>query len=340
MEAEIIGGRYQLGSRLGEGWFGEVYAAHDLYLDYDLAIKLLRKGPGEATSLLREGAYLKALESPYILRVENADIVADIGYLATQLAVAGSTEDHLQPEGMAPDRVLPLMRQALIGLRACHEYGLIHRDIKPANIFLHDRDRVALGDFGAAERMDERGRVPVGGDPRLRPPEMLRGGEGSVRSDIYSAGVTMYRLLTGSWPVEWSDDFAALRARVVGREFEDLAVLAPHVPWTLVHTVRRAMEGNPTDRFSSAEEMGLALGRVDLGRRWARMPAHPGHAFCWVDAPGGSPAREVCLVEVGQKYSISTRRTTGGRSRITQLCIDDVVAARLPAALRRVFTAP
>ena len=106
--SETIGGRYQLGRRLGEGWFGEVFLARDLHLEFDVAIKLLRKVPMRATTLLREGAYLKALESPYILRVENADIVGDIGYLATELAAKGSSEDELPVYGLPPSRVIPL----------------------------------------------------------------------------------------------------------------------------------------------------------------------------------------------------------------------------------------
>jgi serine/threonine-protein kinase len=302
-------------------------------------MKLLRKGPDEATSLLREGAYLKALESPYILHVENADIVGDIGYLATQLAAGGSTEDHLPAEGLSPSRVVPIMRQALIGLRACHEHGMIHCDVKPGNVFVHERDRIALGDFGAAGRMNERGEVKVGGDPKVRAPEMLRGGAGNVRTDIYSSGVTMYRLLTGRWPVDWPGDFGILRDRVVGQQYEDVAQLAPHLPRTLVQVVRTAMSLAPVDRYKSAEAMSLALSRVDLGRRWTRIPTHSGHETCWTDAPDGVPAREVCVTRVGRRYAISTRRASGARSRITALCFDHVIGSRLTRELRRVFGA-
>ncbi len=339
MDPETIGGRYRLDRRLGEGWFGEVYLARDLNLEYDVAIKLLRKGPDEATSLLREGAYLKALESPYILHVENADIVGDIGYLATQLAVGGSTEDGLSIAGMPPSRVVPVMRQALIGLRACHEHGMIHCDVKPGNIFVGERDRIALGDFGAAGRMNERGEVKVGGDPKVRAPEMLRGGAGNVRTDIYSAGVTMYRLLTGRWPVDWPGDFNTLRDRVLGCDFDDVSRLAPHLPRTLVHVVRKAMNLNPADRFASAESMSIALSHVDLGRRWARIAAHPGHKFCWADAPGGVTAREVCVTATGRRFAITVRRSSGARSRISTLCVDSVTGARLPIELRRIFGA-
>jgi serine/threonine-protein kinase len=232
------------------------------------------------------------------------------------------------------------MRQALIGLRACHEHGMIHCDVKPGNVFVHDRDRIALGDFGAANRTNERGEVKVGGDPKVRAPEMLRGGAGNVRTDIYSAGVTMHRLLTGRWPVDWPGDFGTLRDRVVGQQFDDVARLAPHLPRTLVQVVRTAMSGPPEDRYGSADEMSRALGRVNLGRRWARIPAHSSHESCWTDAPGGVPAREVCVTKAGRRFVITTRRVSGSRSRITPLCFDDVIGSRLPRDLRRVFGAP
>jgi serine/threonine-protein kinase len=339
MEQEVIGARYRLDGRLGSGWFGEVHLAHDLHLNYDVAIKLLRKGPDEATSLIREGEYLKALESPYVLHVENADVAGDIGYLATELAAGGSVEDQLPGEGLAPSRVLPIMRQALIGLRACHEYGLIHCDIKPGNVFLRDHDRVALGDFGAAGRVNERGEVRVGGDPRIRAPEMLRGGAGNVRTDIYSAGVTMYRMLTGEWPVDWPGDFKTLRDRVLAREFRDLADLAPHVPGTFIQIVRSAMAPSPSDRFGSAEQLSMDLSRVDLGRQWARIPSHVGHESCWTDAPGGRAARTVCVTLSAGRYQILTRRATGAGSRIRNLCLTEIVPRRLGIELRRVFRA-
>jgi serine/threonine-protein kinase len=187
--------------------------------------------------------------------------------------------------------------------------------------------------------MDERGQVPVGGDPQVRSPEMLRGGRGSVRSDIYSAGVTMYRLLTGSWPVEWPGDFGVLRQQVLDRAFDDLGSAAPHVPWPLVRIVRTAMEAAPADRFVDAAAMNLALSRVDLGRRWARIPTHPGHVGCWCDAPNGKPSREVCVSGAGRRFSIVTRRAGGRQNRVVDLCLDDVAGARLPVELRRVFTA-
>jgi eukaryotic-like serine/threonine-protein kinase len=286
--------------------------------------------------LLREAEYLKSLESPYILHVENADIFQDLGYLATEVAAGGSAEDHL---GIAlpPDRVVSLVRQALIGLRACHDHRLVHCDVKPANVFLHDRERATLGDFGAAQRMDEHGLVRAAGDPLIRAPEMLKGAPGSPRTDVYSVGVTLYRLLTGRWPVDWVTDFAALRVDVVAGRYPALNELAPHVPRTLRGVVRNAMAVSPAARYQTAEAVSIALGRVDLGRRWAHREPHDGHTMCWTDAPSGQPKREVCVISDARTSSITTRRATGARTRIAALCLPEIPTQRLPLELRRIF---
>ncbi len=337
-EAEVVAERYVLGRRLGSGRYGEVYVAHDRVLDQQVAIKLLR-GISDTTPLFREAAFLRSLESPFILRVDNAGIDADIGYLATKVAASGSAEDQLPAFGLAPDRVLLWTRQTLIGLRACHEHGLVHCDIKPANIFLDEHDRAALGDFGAAQRMDDRGHVRQAGDPLVRAPEMLRGGSGQIRTDIYSVGASMYRLLSGAWPVEEPDDFSVFRQRVRGSRYKRLADLAPHLPKALTSIIRRAMSVDPTTRFASAEDMNIALGRLDLGRRPARTATHDGHVSCWADAPQTGPARETCVVEVNGRFDITTRRASGARTRITELCRSGVARVDLATELRRVLRA-
>jgi serine/threonine protein kinase len=334
---EVVADRYEILGELGRGRYGEVYRAHDRRLGNDVALKVL-KGSPDTTTLFRESQFLKSLESPYIIRVENADSFHDLAYIATAIAPGGSLEDHLPAYGMPPDRVLVFARQALIGIRACHEYGLVHQDIKPANIFLNAHDQAAIGDFGTAQKLIDC-QKPAG-DPLVRAPEMLKGVPGSVVTDVYSTGVTLYRLLSGRWPVDWLADFQELKSRVIIAKYPPLGDIAPHVPPALTRVVRKAMELDAAARYQSAQEMSVALSRVDLGRRWARQASHQGHAQCWVDSPAGVSAREVCVVGGTATAQIVVRRTTGTKSRLLPLCRSSVPVRRLPVELRAIFAEP
>jgi hypothetical protein len=146
-----------------------------------------------------------------------------------------------------------------------------------------------------------------------------------------------YRLLTGRWPVDWVTDFSALRVDVVAGRYPALKELAPHVPRALRGVVRNAMAVSPAARYQTAEAVSIALGRVDLGRRWAHREPHEGHSMCWADAPNGHAERDVCVIADTRTASITTRRATGARTRISVLCLPDIPPHRLPVELRRIF---
>src|SRR5262249_45608089 len=145
----LFADRYERVSPIGQGGFGVVWRAFDHNQNREVALKLYRPGV-PVIHKFHEARVLTALESDHILRVYNADTDAsDIPYIATRIAEAGSTEDLLvtaSPYGVRPDLAVTWVRQMLVGLGACHAFGLVHRDIKPANIFLDRMDWGMLGD--------------------------------------------------------------------------------------------------------------------------------------------------------------------------------------------------
>jgi eukaryotic-like serine/threonine-protein kinase len=332
-------GRYELHRQLGHGTFGEVWLAHDHNLSIQVAIKLIRN-PASATAILKEASLLKSLEGERILRVSNADVFGDIAYVATEFAPGGSTEDRLREGGflgIRPDLVVTWARQALVGLEACHRHRLIHRDIKPGNIFLTTDEWAALGDFGSAAPMDGRGLVPKGGDPLVLAPEMHLGEPGDVRADIYSMGVTMYRLMAGAWPI---DDPSAAIFSSATRWPPQLRDRAPHVPEALSSIIRIAMARRPEDRYATPAEMNHDLGRLTLVSTWQPTVPHLRHVRCWVQRVSKhQTAHEVCLEEGVGSWEITTRRASGGRTRVLQHCADGIRPSELPVKLRRVFVA-
>lgn len=221
---DLFAGRYLIEARLGPGAYGEVWRAKDQHLDQVVALKILsRTQPDDAW---QEARRLTALESPNILRVSNADLAIDVPYIASVLATRGTAADEMKPLGMAPARAVTVIRGMLRGLQLCHDRQILHRDVKPANIFIGATGDALLGDFGCAALMSPDGSGNPHGDPDIRAPEVLKGGSCTRSSDVYSAGVSLYAMLTGSLPFSLValGDFKALRdAAIAGCQmFETL----------------------------------------------------------------------------------------------------------------------
>lgn len=228
-----------------------VWRARDLNQNEEVALKTFR--PGWPTiHVYGEAAILTALEGEHVLRVYNADTFDDIPYIATRIAMLGSIDGIYKsnPRGIRADYVVSWTRQALVGLGACHDRGLLHRDIKPANIFLDNLDLALLGDFGLAYRLDADGTAPADGSPLTMAPEMWSEGRGTVSSDIYSMGVTAYRLLTGDWPFE-ADTREDMRDLVPRGNYIRIRDRSPHVSRRLADRVERAMSLRPGNRYAT-----------------------------------------------------------------------------------------
>jgi eukaryotic-like serine/threonine-protein kinase len=331
--------RYARIERLGGGQSGEVWKAHDNYFNIDVALKLIAD-PRYVADAIPEAARLKALEGERILRVLDVDVVetGDFAFVATELAL-GSTEDELDRlgcVGVRADRVVTWVRQGLTGLAACHAHGFIHRDVKPANVFLRGPEWAQLGDFGASAPIDADGKVRSGGDPQVRPPEMLKGGRVDIRGDVYSVGVTMYRLLTGEWPVVEAD-FADLRRRVADADYPDVRLLGPHVPLSLALIVRKAMSVRPDDRYANADEMQEALARVRLTSAWQPEPRTSTELAWRQVGPVNGTTHHVRVRSNGTRFDIETKRATGAMTRVTALCYSSVPRANFAARLHHVF---
>lgn len=320
----IIDARYEVKAYLGGGTYGEVYEVYDHNLGATFALKLVKQvlSGGNAWA---EAQILMQLASPYILEVQNADVVAGVPYLVTALAANGSTDEIIGTTGVPPDQAVRFLRHACRGASRTHSARLLHRDIKPANLFLTAAGEAQLGDFGIAVLMDPNDEGSPLGTPVTRAPEVTAGGNTSVASDVYSLGATLYALLSGEY------------SNAVGDP--PLRDVAPHVSQALAQRVQKATAPNPTDRYSTPADFDAALGGLPpVPRRWRRTDEHHGHEACWRGDADGKTAATVCLVAVGPRWEVVGAHQPSGRN-ISAACRPAAPSSQVPRNVRAAIAA-
>ncbi|MGC5224442.1 serine/threonine-protein kinase [Micromonospora sp. DT81.3] len=325
----VLAGRYELREKIGQGGYGEVWRAWDRNRSHEVALKLLFRG--RPTEAWLEASLLTQLKSPYILEVNNADLIVDVPFLDTALA-KDSLDRVCASHGVEPHFGVESIRRALRGLALCHSRGLLHRDVKPANIFVRANNDIVLGDFGAAALMDSRGTAEAAGDPRVRAPEAYLDGRQGAAADIYGAAVSLFALLTGRWPFDQVMQ-AALDVAIQAGARPALRDLAPHASLALSRVVDQGMHLDPSRRFSNAAEFDSALGKLPPRiNRFTPIAAHPNHLRCWrVD---GKSDLHVC-VEAGDTQHVEVTHAGSGR-RVGRLCVP-CAPSETAATLRKTF---
>ncbi len=342
---ELFHGRYELGSTpLGVGHAGEVWPALDTHRGWQVALKILRNA--EADDAWQEASRLTSLESPNILKVNNADLAVDVPFIDSELATHGTAADEMRAYGVAPRRAIHLTRGVLTALELCHERGILHRDVKPANIFIGDTGDARLGDFGCAGLMGADGRAKATGDPDIRPLDVLKGLHSSASADVYATGLSLYAMLTGALPfsIVAAGGFAEHRDQVASG-MPDIREVVPHVTVGLAKVVRRATAPTEAHRFASAAEFSAALANLrplpaDVARVRPSDPlndSHTDHLRCWRAIRRADEAVSyVCELRDDKKFAVLVTRESGNRYR--RLCRGGMTAAQSAVHLRSVFT--
>ena len=271
----ILGGRYQLGVRLGQGGFGAVFDAIQMDLGRRVVVKVLHprvaRDPQNLWRFEQEARSAAGLGHPNIVQVTDFQRpTGEPAFLVMERLDGYSLAEVLGKDAtLSPDRVVFIVRQVLSALEATHGAGIVHRDLKPANIFLTSitgvRDIVKLLDFGLAKLTEGKGSRDnatvagiVVGTPRFMAPEQLEEVDLDGRTDIFALGVVMYRALAGRCPFDGPNMMAVLKALRTA-EPPPVQSLNPSVPPQLAHVVHRAMVLNRDFRFAMSAEMSQAL---------------------------------------------------------------------------------
>lgn len=262
-------GKYEISGILGRGGMGLVYRAFDKQLGREVAIKTLTEGfAGDAEMLkrfYREAAKTGMLKHPNIVTVYDLGEQNGFPYIVMEF-VAGDAMDRV----IQSNRPLTLAAKLSIVEQVCHALGyahqndVIHRDVKPANVILQPDGVVKLLDFGIAQQQQhDRGLTKTGsviGTIHYMAPERLRNSPFDGRSDIFSAGVMLYQLLTGQLPFV-GEDYAVIQ-KLLNEPYPPLANYVRGYPAELDGIVARALAKDPEDRYASAEEMASEISGV------------------------------------------------------------------------------
>lgn len=272
-------GSLTLLEELGRGSFGRVYRAWDPRLEREVALKLLDRGPSSVTTgvtVIEEGRLLARLRNPNIVMVHGADTIGGRVGIEMELIVGRTLHDLVQTGGpLGADEATVIARSVCRGLAAIHRAGLVHRDVKAQNVMREQGGRIVLMDLGAGSELATPAEGPLAGTPLYLAPEILAGGTATPRSDLYSVGVLLFFLTTGTYPhVERS--LSALREAHCARRARRLRDVRPDLPERFIQVVERALAPDPLDRFDSAGSFEAALAegpdRRDVGGAAAGAP--------------------------------------------------------------------
>jgi serine/threonine protein kinase/tetratricopeptide (TPR) repeat protein len=278
--ASFVGARfgpYEILSSIGKGGMGEVYLAHDLRLERNVAIKLL---PTEFTAnadrvrrFEREAKSASALNHPNIVTIYEIGQANGSHYIAAEHIEGKTLRQHFVPERMSLRETLDVAIQVANALSAAHWAGIIHRDIKPENVMLRPDGYVKVLDFGLVKLSEDRLTAPesdtstinettepgkVMGTVRYMSPEQARGQTVDARTDIFSLGVMLYEMITGCAPFE-GESIADIFAAILHEEPLPIANYSADIPKEFQRIVSKALRKDRKERY---QEMNALL--VDL----------------------------------------------------------------------------
>jgi serine/threonine protein kinase len=314
-----IGDRYEILDHIGDGTSGSVYRVKDDNLGAVMALKLLNPTAGEPATW-DEAQALKRLESPYLLKVHNADVdvVADVRYITMPYIANGDLYRTVRAKPVEPRVALRWASNLAHGLHRIHAGSMLHRDVKPANGFLSNAGDALLGDLGMAVQMEPDGTTGPNGTFVTVAPEVLgNGGRCSVRSDVYSLAATTFFLLSGQYPVDTRGDTAVVARRVKQGDRRRLREVAPHVTQSVATAVEKGLAFNPADRYASALDFANQIGYAKCHKRaWRLISDHASHTLCLEGAPGRlTKGVTICSVPAGGLWNIEITKEGGRRSR-------------------------
>jgi serine/threonine protein kinase/tetratricopeptide (TPR) repeat protein len=279
---DVLGGRYEILQLLGEGGMGAVYKARDRELDRPVALKLIRPELASNPSILarfkQELLLSRQVTHKNVIRIFDLGDADGVKFITMEFVEGEDLRALIQEKKkFSPEEAVEIMQQVCQALEAAHGTGVIHRDLKPQNIMRDRSGRILVMDFGLARTMEGDGMTQVGalvGTMEYMSPEQALAKELDQRSDIFTAGLILYELLTGKMPFRADSALASL----IRRTQERAVPISDHdstIPGTLTNVVSKCLERDPSLRYQSATEMLRDLDAWQGNRAAATLGFHP-----------------------------------------------------------------
>lgn len=266
-EPQILNKRYQLLDPLGKGGMAVVYLARDLMLERLVAVKVLREDysgdPAFQERFRQEAKAAANLSHPNIVTMHDFGLDNGQLFLVMEYVPGTDLKTLIKQRGrFSPEEALPLLIQACAGIGYAHRAGLVHCDVKAQNMLVTPDMRLKVADFGIARALstihpDEQSDV-IWGSPQYFAPEQASGAAPVPASDVYSLGIIMYEMLTGSLPFQatTATDLARLH---VEEEPPLLSEMIPDISPTLEQILTKVLSKEPSQRYRTADQLGRVL---------------------------------------------------------------------------------
>ena len=256
-----LSGRYQVLSKIGAGGMADVYKAKDCMLNRYVAVKVLKKEYREDENFVKkfrsEAQAAAGLLNPNIVNVYDVGEDRGLNYMVMELVEGITLKEYIERKGrLSHKETISIAIQMCSGIGAAHASGIIHRDIKPQNIIISTEGKVKVTDFGIARATTSTQTIStsVMGSVHYTSPEQARGGIVDEKSDLYSAGITMYEMITGHVPFD-GDSTVTVALKHLQEEIKSPAEEVPDIPYSLECIIMKCTQKNPAMRYQSCDEL-------------------------------------------------------------------------------------